>query len=317
MAFCSSQPQRIIKTKHKRERRMKMARFEGVYVAIVTPFTNDYEVDYKRLAELCDWLIQEGVDGLVPSGSLGEYATMTGEERAKVIQTVIAAAKGRVPVVVGSAAPSTRQAVEWVQFSKDAGAAGVMALPPINYKPLENEVFAHYEALNTVGLPIIAYNNPHDYKIDLTPDILARLAKFENIVAVKEFSGDVRRIQDILAQTDLEVMVGVDDLVMEGGLIGATGWISGVPNALPKEGVELFRLARAGKLAEAQALYRRLLPLFHYDASPQLVQSIKYMMELADFPVGPTRPPRLPLSEEYYAGIKRAFDYAVGAASGR
>ncbi|MBG9943201.1 dihydrodipicolinate synthase family protein [Brevibacillus formosus] len=294
-----------------------MARFEGVYVAIVTPFTNDYEVDYNRLAELCNWLIQEGVDGLVPSGSLGEYATMTGEERAKVIHTVIAAAKGRVPVVVGSAAPSTRQAVEWVQFSKDAGAAGVMALPPINYKPLENEVFAHYEALNTVGLPIIAYNNPHDYKIDLTPDILARLAKFENIVAVKEFSGDVRRMQDILAQTDLEVMVGVDDLVMEGGLIGATGWISGVPNALPKEGVELFRLARAGKLAEAQALYRRLLPLFHYDASPQLVQSIKYMMELANFPVGPTRPPRLPLTEEYYAGIKKAFDYAVGAASGR
>ncbi|ATF15112.1 dihydrodipicolinate synthase family protein [Brevibacillus sp. HB1.2] len=294
-----------------------MGRFEGVYVAIVTPFTSDYEVDYKRLTELCDWLIQEGVDGLVPSGSLGEYATMTGEERAKVIHTVIAAAKGRVPVVVGSAAPSTRQAVEWVQFSKDAGAAGVMALPPINYKPLENEVFAHYEALNTVGLPIIAYNNPHDYKIDLTPDILARLAKFENIVAVKEFSGDVRRMQDILALTDLEVMVGVDDLVMEGGLIGATGWISGVPNALPKEGVELFRLARAGKLAEAQALYRRLLPLFHYDASPQLVQSIKYMMELADFPVGPTRPPRLPLSEEYYAGIKKAFDYAVGAASGR
>lgn len=294
-----------------------MGRFEGVYVAIVTPFTSDYEVDYKRLVELCDWLIQEGVNGLVPSGSLGEYATMTGEERAKVIHTVIAAAKGRVPVVVGSAAPSTRQAVEWVQFSKDAGAAGVMALPPINYKPLENEVFAHYEALNTVGLPIIAYNNPHDYKIDLTPDILARLAKFENVVAVKEFSGDVRRMQDILAQTDLEVMVGVDDLVMEGGLIGATGWIAGVPNALPKEGVELFRLTREGKLVEAQVLYRRLLPLFHYDASPQLVQSIKYMMELAGFPVGPTRPPRLPLSEEYYAGIKKAFDYAVGAASGR
>lgn len=294
-----------------------MGRFEGVYVAIVTPFTRDYEVDYKRLTELCDWLIQEGVNGLVPSGSLGEYATMTGEERAKVIHTVIAAAKGRVPVVVGSAAPSTRQAVEWVQFSKDAGAEGVMALPPINYKPLENEVFAHYEALNTVGLPIIAYNNPHDYKIDLTPDILVRLAKLENIVAVKEFSGDVRRMQDILAQTDLEVMVGVDDLVMEGGLIGATGWIAGVPNALPKEGVELFRLARAGKLAEAQTLYRRLLPLFHYDASPQLVQSIKYMMELAGFPVGPTRPPRLPLADDYYAGIKKAFDYAVGAASGR
>ena len=294
-----------------------MGRFDGVYVALVTPFTQDHEVDYKRLTELCEWLIQEGIDGLVPSGSLGEYATMTGEERAKVINTVIAAAKGRVPVVVGSAAPSTRQAVEWVQFSKDAGAAGVMALPPINYKPLENEVFAHYEALNTVGLPIIAYNNPHDYKIDLTPDILARLSKMENIVAVKEFTGDVRRIQDILALSDLEVMVGVDDLAMEGALVGATGWISGVPNALPKEGVELFRLAREGNLKEAQALYRRLLPLFHFDASPQLVQSIKYMMELANFPVGPTRPPRLPLSEAYYADIKKAFDYAVGAASSR
>lgn len=294
-----------------------MGRFDGVYVALVTPFTEDHEVDYKRLTELCEWLIQEGIDGLVPSGSLGEYATMTGEERAKVINTVIAAAKGRVPVVVGSAAPSTRQAVEWVQFSKDAGAAGVMALPPINYKPLENEVFAHYEALNTVGLPIIAYNNPHDYKIDLTPDILARLSKMENIVAVKEFTGDVRRIQDILAMSDLEVMVGVDDLAMEGALVGATGWISGVPNALPKEGVELFRLAREGNLKQAQALYRRLLPLFHFDASPQLVQSIKYMMELANFPVGPTRPPRLPLSEEYYADIKKAFDYAVGAASSR
>ncbi|MFY0544145.1 dihydrodipicolinate synthase family protein [Brevibacillus sp. H7] len=294
-----------------------MARFEGVYVAIVTPFTKDYEVDYNRLTELCDWLIQEGVDGLVPSGSLGEYATMTVEERANVIRTVIAAAKGRVPVVVGSAAPSTRQAVEWVQFSKDAGAAGVMALPPINYNPLLHEVFAHYEALNTVGLPIIAYNNPHDYKIDLTPDVLAQLSKLENVVAVKEFSGDVRRMQDILAQTDLEVMVGVDDLVMEGGLIGATGWIAGVPNALPKEGVELFKLARAGKLQEAQAMYRRLLPLFHYDASPQLVQSIKYMMDLAGFPVGPTRPPRLPLPQEYYEGIKKAFDFAVGAVSGR
>jgi 4-hydroxy-tetrahydrodipicolinate synthase len=294
-----------------------MTIFAGVYVAIVTPFTSDYEVDYKRLTELCDWLIQEGVDGLVPSGSLGEYATMTGEERAKVINTVIAAAKGRVPVVVGSAAPSTRQAVEWVQFSKDAGAAGVMALPPINYKPLLHEVFAHYEALNTVGLPIIAYNNPHDYKVDLTPDILVELSKLENVVAVKEFSGDVRRMQDIMAQTDLEVMIGVDDLVMEGALIGATGWISGVPNALPKEGVEIFRLARAGKLQEAQALYRRLLPLFHYDASPQLVQSIKYMMELAGFPVGPTRPPRLQLPQEQYDSIKKAFDFAVGTAAGK
>lgn len=288
-----------------------MAKFEGVYVAIVTPFTETYEVDYKRLHELCDWMITQGVHGLVPCGSLGEYASLTVEERAKVVETVVAAANDRVPVVVGSGAPSTQQAVGWVRQAKEAGAAGIMALPPINYRPLENEVIAHYEALASVGLPIIAYNNPHDYKVDLTPDLLAKLSKIENIVGVKEFSGDVRRVHDILAKTDLEVLIGVDDLAMEGPLLGATGWIAGVPNALPKEGVELFRLAREGKLGEAMELYRRLLPLFHYDASPQLVQSIKYMMELAGFPVGSTRPPRLPLSPEYYAGIKEAYDFAV------
>jgi 4-hydroxy-tetrahydrodipicolinate synthase len=288
-----------------------MAQFEGVYVALVTPFTDDFEVDYKRLHELCDWLIQNGVNGLVPTGSLGEYATFTREERAKIVETVIEAAAGRVPVMVGTGAPSTKQAVGWAEHAKKAGAKGIMALPPINYRPLEHEVIAHYEALNNVGIPIIAYNNPHDYPVDLTPALLEKLSKFENIVGVKEFSGDIRRVHDILDQTNLEVMIGVDDLALEGPVFGATGWISGVPNALPREGVELFNLGRNGKVKDAMDLYRNLLPLFHLDAKPQLVQSIKYMMELAGQPVGPTRPPRLPLSDEQYGEIRRAFERAV------
>ncbi|MFS0823837.1 dihydrodipicolinate synthase family protein [Bacillus sp. 1P02SD] len=288
-----------------------MTKFSGVYVAIVTPFTEEYEVDYERLTELCNWLIEEGVDGLVPSGSLGEYATFTVEERAKLIDTVIEGAAGRVPVVVGTGAPSTQLAVKWASYAKEKGAAGIMALPPINYRPLQNEVIAHYEALNEVGIPIIAYNNPLDYPVDLTPDVLATLSKLENVVAVKEFSGDIRRVSDILAKTDLEVMIGVDDLAVEGPLMGATGWIAGVPNALPRECVELFNLAREGKVEEAKKRYSRLLPLFHYDSNPQLVQSIKYMMELANKPVGPTRPPRLPLANEVYKDIKKAFDLAV------
>ncbi|WP_019393564.1 4-hydroxy-tetrahydrodipicolinate synthase [Priestia filamentosa] len=287
-----------------------MAKFNGVYVALVTPFTKDYQVDYVRLTELCNWLIEQGVDGLVPGGSLGEYATLTAEERAKLVETVIEAANGRVPVLVGSGAPSTAQSVKWVQHAKEHGAAGIMALPPINYKPLENEIIEHYKALSKVGLPIVAYNNPKDYPTDLTPDLLAEISKFENVVGVKEFSGDVRRMQEILEKTDLEVMVGVDDLALEGALVGATGWISGVPNALPKEGVELFHLGREGKVKEALKLYKRLLPLFRYDASPQLVQSIKYMMELAGKPVGSTRPPRLPLSKEQYQKIEEAFHYS-------
>ncbi|KKI92131.1 dihydrodipicolinate synthase [Bacillus sp. SA1-12] len=288
-----------------------MAKFEGVHVAIVTPFTDSYEVDYQGLNDLCNWLIDEGVDGLVPAGSLGEYATLTVEERSKVVETVVKAANKRVKVIVGTGAPSTKQAVQWAQHAKDVGADAIMALPPINYRPLRNEIIVHYEVLSNVGLPIIAYNNPLDYPTDLTPELLKEISKFENVVGVKEFSGDIRRVHKILEETDLEVLIGVDNLAMEGPLCGATGWIAGVPNALPRESIELFRLSREGKVKEATELYRRLLPLFDLDAKPQLVQSIKYMMELAGQPVGPTRPPRLPLSSDDYDHIKKAFNRAV------
>jgi 4-hydroxy-tetrahydrodipicolinate synthase len=292
-----------------------MARYNGVYVALVTPMTDDYSVDTKRLHHICEWLINEGVDGLIPAGSLGEYATLSNQERATVVETVIEASKNKVPVIVGTGAPATKDVVYWAEHAKDKGAEGLMALPPINYNPLENEVMYHYEALSKVGLPIIAYNNPRDYATDLTPDLLAKLSKLDNVVGVKEFSGDVRRVHDVKEKTDLEVLIGVDDLAMEGALSGATGWISGVPNALPKEGIELFNLSREGKIDEALPLYRKLLPLFHYDAEPQLVQAIKYMMELAGQPTGPTRPPRLPLTNEDYINIKNAYLHAVGQPS--
>jgi len=288
-----------------------MARFPGVYPAIVTPFTKDYEVDYKRLHEHVDWLIQEGVHGIIPTGSLGEYAVLRPDERLKVIEETIKAAAGRVPVVVGTAASSTQQVIELVQFSKDKGAAGVMALPPINYKANEREVIAHYEAISKVGLPVIVYNNPHDYPVDLTPRVLKELSKFENIVAVKEFSGDVRRVHDILRETDLEVLIGVDDLGVEGAIAGATGWIAGFVNALAKESVQVFEWARQGKVREALDLYKYLIPLFHYDANPRLVQAIKYTMELAGRPAGPCRPPRLPLTPEEAEAVKAAYEYAV------
>ncbi|TDQ35450.1 dihydrodipicolinate synthase family protein [Aureibacillus halotolerans] len=287
-----------------------MNRFNGVYVALVTPMKEDFSVDFSQLEDLCKWLISEGVDGLVPAGSLGEYATLSSEERTAVVETVIQASNGQVPVIVGTGAPSTNQAVHWAEHALAQGAQGIMALPPINYNPREKEVIAHYEALNRVGIPIVAYNNPRDYATDLTPQLLAKLSKFENVVAVKEFSGDIRRVHDILDQTSLEVMIGVDDLALEGALAGATGWISGVPNALPQEGIRLFHNALQGELDVALPLYRSLIPLFHYDAEPQLVQSIKYMMSLAGKPVGPTRPPRLALEAEDYNEIKRHFERA-------
>lgn len=288
-----------------------MARFEGVYVASVTPFTDSYEVDYIRLREHVDFLIENSVNGIIPTGSLGEYAVLSKEERVKVIETTIEAANGRVDVMVGCAAPSTKQVLELVELAKEKGAAGVMALPPVNYKPNEAEVIAHYEAISRVGLPVIVYNNPLDYPVDLKPSILKKLSQFENIVGVKEFSGDVRRIPDILRETDLEVMVGVDDLALEGAVVGATGWIAGFPNVFPKECSEIFALAREGKAKEALEIYRYFLPLFHHDADPRLVQAIKYAMELKGIPAGPTRLPRLPLSSQEKEQVKQDFDYAL------
>lgn len=283
-----------------------MKRFSGIYVAIVTPFTDSMAVDYDRLSEHADWLIQNGIHGLVPVGSVGEYAALDDEERAKVVETVIDAAAGRVPVVVGTGAPSTQKAVGWAEHAKKAGASGIMALPPINYHPTRLEVTAFYEALSKVGLPIIAYNNPFDTKVDLTPDLLAELCKIKNVVAVKEFSGDIRRIHEIYEKTDLEVLAGADDLALEGLLAGATGWIAGFTNSHPKESVELFDYATSGKVAEATKLYRRLLPLFRYDSTPRLVQSIKYAMELVGKPVGKARAPRLDLTNEEKENIEKA-----------
>jgi len=288
-----------------------MIRFPGVYVAIVTPFDRDQAVDVPRLKEHVDWLIQEGVDGLVPTGSVGEYASLTPAERALVVETVIEAAQGRVPVVVGTAAPSTRMSAEWAEHAKRSGAAGIMALPPINYRPTEAEVVAHYESLSRVGLPMIAYNNPHDYPTDLKPALLKKLSAIDHFAAVKEFSGDIRRLHDIRRETNLEVLVGVDDLAMEGGLLGATGWIAGLANVIPGESVRMFKLAREGKLQESLALYRRMLPLFHWDAGPRLVQAIKYGMELAGRPAGETRAPRLPLTEEEKRDVRAAYEYAT------
>ncbi|WP_138752180.1 dihydrodipicolinate synthase family protein [Paenibacillus sinopodophylli] len=288
-----------------------MSLFSGVYVAIVTPFDDKMNVDVSRLKEHVDWLIQEGVDGIVPTGSVGEYATLSVEERRTVVEAAIAAAAGRVPVIVGTAAASTGMAVQWAEHAKQAGAAGIMALPPISYRPSEAEVFHHYESLSAVGLPIVVYNNPHDYPTDMKPAFLQKLSAIANVVAVKEFSGDIRRVHDIQRLTDLQIMIGVDDLAMEGGLLGATGWIAGLTNVLPSESVRMFKLAQQGRLEEAIAIYRRLIPLFHWDANPRLVQAIKYSLELAGRPMGLTRPPRLPLTEAEQNDIREAYVYAT------
>ncbi len=287
---------------------MAEVQFPGVYVAIITPFKADGEIDYPRLRDHIDYLLEGGVHGLIPTGSCGEYAALSDKERASVVEEIIKATRGRVPVVVGTAAPSTAKMLGWIEHAKEAGATGVMLLPPINYRPSRREVVEYYKAAGTGELPIIAYNNPFDTSTDLTPDLLAEIAaEVPNVVGVKEFSGDVRRIPEILEKTRLEVIAGADDLALEGILAGATGWIAGLTNISPRESVQLFEWATAGELIEATSLYHRLLPLFRWDSNPRFVQVIKYVLELDGQPVGHTRPPRMPLSEEDRRAVEAAY----------
>ncbi len=291
-----------------------MQRFAGVYVAVITPFTRDDRVDLDRLKEHVSWLIEQGVHGIIPAGSCGEYAALSEAERTLVVESVAEVCEGRVPLVVGTGASSTRNAVRWAEHARGCGAAGIMALPPSAYRPNRREIRAWYEALNGVGLPIIAYNNPFDTTVDLTPDLLAELQELENLVAVKEYSGDVRRIPLILETTRLDVIVGCDDLALEGLLAGATGWIAGLTNVVARESIDLYNLVREGRIEEASALYGKLLPLFRYDSRPTFVQAIKFAFDLIGKPAGATRPPRLPLDEPDRYVIAQALEPFVTVA---
>lgn len=276
-----------------------MTQFAGLYVAVITPFTKDFEIDFEELREHAIWLMDSGVTGLVATGSCGEYAALEDRERDQVIRTLGTVTRGRVPLIVGVAAAASRMVAHWATLAKEIGASGVMALPPILYKPRWEEVRAHYALLNDVGLPIVVYNNPQDTAVDITPQRIGELARdFPNIVAIKEFSLDVRRVSAIREHSDVEIMAGADDLVIESLLAGATGWIAGMANIIPKESVTLLRLIEGGQLEEAWALYRKLLPLLRYDSTPGLVQAIKVGLEQVGRRGGPTRPPRLPLPAE-------------------
>jgi 4-hydroxy-tetrahydrodipicolinate synthase len=182
------------------------------------------------------------------------------------------------------------------------------------YRANRGEVIAHYEAVASAGLPVLVYNNPIDTKVDLTPDLLAEIARIDGVVAVKEFSGDVRRVLEIKEKAPgLEIVAGADDAVLESLLMGATGWFAGFPNVFPAESAELFELATAGRLEEARALYEPLVAAFRWDSRTEFVQAIKLGMDLVGRYGGPCRPPRGPLVEEHSAGVAADMARAIDA----
>ena len=292
----------------------------GVVVATTLAFKEDASapaglaVDYDKFAEHCNFLIENGCRGVGPNGSLGEYSSLTDEERRKVIQVAVDTVGDRGLVVAGVHGVGWHQAKHWAELAAEDGADGVLLLPPTIYRANESEVLAHYSAVNEVGLPIMMYNNPIDTKVDLTPALIGKLAELENVVAVKEFSTDIRRVLEIQEAADIDVIAGADDLLFESLVAGATGWFAGYPNAFPREAVEIYTLVTAGRVAEALELYRNLVAVFRWDSKTEFVQAIKLSIDIAGQSFGGlTRPPRGPLSSEHEAAVRRdtqkALDY--------
>ncbi|MEV3936314.1 dihydrodipicolinate synthase family protein [Glycomyces sp. NPDC049804] len=287
--------------------------WRGVLVATALPFNGDGTVDFAAFDEHCAWLVANGCDGVTPNGSLGEYQTLTEAERAGVVTTAVAAIGGE-RVMPGVAAYGAAEARRWAEQARDAGCGAVMLLPPNAYRADERSVIAHYEAVAKAGVPVVAYNNPIDTKVDLTPELLAKLHAEGLIQAVKEFSGDVRRAYRIAELAPgLDLLVGADDVLLELAVAGAVGWVSGYPNALPKSTVALYRAAVAQDLETALPLYRQLHPLLRWDSKVEFVQAIKLSMDIAGRKGGPCRLPRVPLLPEQAAEIRTATEQALAA----
>jgi 4-hydroxy-tetrahydrodipicolinate synthase len=274
-------------------------RFPGILPAVTTPFGDSGAIDSDALQANVRALLDAGVHAIVGTGTMGEAGSLSAEERRDVIAAIADAVEGRVPVVAGVSAPTAAQAGRFATDAAQAGAVAIMSLPPLGYRGDEREVQAFYAALAGVtGLPLMVYNNPEASGVDMPATLISRIAAaVEQVVAVKECSGDARRIPALLHATDLEVLVGGDDWALDGFCAGATGWVSGVADVAPAECVALYEHCRAGELGAARELYGRLLPLARFDMRPKLVQYFKAALDEVGLAGGPTRPPRLALTD--------------------
>lgn len=294
--------------------------WRGVIPAITTPFDAKGEVDAAFAAKHAAWMVDAGCTGIVALGSLGEGGTLSREERGALLRALVQAVGARVPVVAAVAALSTREAVAQSEQAAEAGCRGLMVLPAYVYKGDWRERRAHFEAvMSATGLSSMLYNNPIAYGVDVLPEQVAELASAcPAMRAVKESSADVRRVTAIRALLGerVEVLVGVDDLIVEGVAAGATGWIAGLVNALPQESVALFDLARAGRWEEARRLYEWFLPLLRLDVVPEFVHLIKLVQAEVGMGSERVRRPRMEMAGPAREGVLRVIRAALAARPG-
>ncbi|MGB8841835.1 MAG: dihydrodipicolinate synthase family protein [Aliidongia sp.] len=278
----------------------------GVFPAVTTQFKADFSVDLPATQAMVRRLIEEGVDGIIACGSVGENTALLPGEKRDIVAAIVEAAAGRVPVLAGLGEITTEAARLYARDLARLSADGLMVMPPMIYSAGPHEITGWFRTIAAASdLPIMLYNNPPAYRNDITPDLAAALADVETIVALKESSGDTRRFVDLanLLGDRFRLFCGLDDVILETVCLGAVGWVSGLSNVFPRECSRLFALAASGRPHDALPLYRWIMPLLHLDARPDLVQCIKLCEALAGRGTELTRPPRLPLGEAARAEI--------------
>jgi 1-pyrroline-4-hydroxy-2-carboxylate deaminase len=293
---------------------MSNPRWQGIFPAITTKFHADESLDAEGTARHIDFQIRNGIHGLVTCGSLGEASTMTLEEKLEVTRIAMEASAGRVPVLANVSETSTREALRFIKGANALGVDGYMLMPSVIYVADAREAMANVRAMaEAARKPVMIYNNPIAYRVDLKPEHMVELADCEWIVAIKESCGDTRRITDLRnALGDrYQLFLGVDDLAFEGLALGCDGLLAGVGCTFPRETVALFDLMKAGKYAEALKLYQWMTPLLHLDVSTKLVQNLKLIDLLAGVSTEHMRRPRLPLIGEERAHIEKLVATAL------
>ncbi|MBT9189469.1 dihydrodipicolinate synthase family protein [Zobellia russellii] len=285
--------------------------WKGVMPAVTTKFNQDDTLDLKMFRKNIEAQVEAGVHGIVLGGSLGEASTLTAEEKKVLIKETIQIVEGKIPVIMTIAEQATTMALQAVKDAEESGANGLMILPPMRYKSTDYETVEYFkEIARSTELPIMIYNNPVDYKIEVTVSMFKELLELKNITAVKESTRDIiniGRLRNAFGK-DLSILTGVDPLALESLLIGADGWVAGLVCAFPAETVAIYELAKAGYIKEATEIYRWFLPLLELDISPQLVQNIKLAEVATGIGTETVRKPRLPLQGKERERVLQVID---------
>jgi dihydrodipicolinate synthase/N-acetylneuraminate lyase len=290
--------------------------WKGVLPAVTTKFTDNDELDFDAFDINIKAQLEAGVDGFILGGSLGEASVLSDQEKFALLAHTVAYVDGKVPVILNIAEQTTKAAVTCAQKALDNGADGLMLLPPMRYNSEERETLAYIGAVaKSTALPIMIYNNPVDYKVEVTLNMFEQLAAYDNIVAVKESTRDVSNITRMFNRFGdrYKVFTGVDPLAMESLVMGADGWVAGLVDAFPKETVAIYRLIKAKRYDEALAIYRWFLPVLELDIHPKLVQYIKLAEVATGIGTENVRAPRLPLIGEERARVQKIISDALAA----